>query len=92
VTRWDDEGAHVRSALDGAERVIPADTLVLATTNTPETAVTEDLSAAGYPGAVQIVGDALAARSAVQAIFEGRVAGLRVTLVSSGAARTSVDR
>jgi 2,4-dienoyl-CoA reductase-like NADH-dependent reductase (Old Yellow Enzyme family)/thioredoxin reductase len=76
VTRWDDDGAHVRSALDGAERVIPADTLVLATTNTPETAVADELADAGYDGPVQMVGDALAARLAVHAIYEGRVAGM----------------
>jgi NADPH-dependent 2,4-dienoyl-CoA reductase/sulfur reductase-like enzyme len=69
VTAWDDEGAHVRSSLDGAERVVAADTLVLATTNVPE---------ASLAGHGVVIGDALAARLAVHAIYEGRVAGMRV--------------
>ncbi len=72
VTAWDDEGAHVRSYLDGAERVVPADTLVLATTNVPETSVADGLPAA------RVVGDALAARLAVHAIYDGRVAGMAI--------------
>ena len=76
VTAWDDDGAHLRSLLTGAEQVLAADTLVLATTNVPETSVADELAAAGYTGQVEMVGDALAARLAVHAILEGRRVGL----------------
>ena len=72
VTAWDDAGAHVRSCLDGAERVISADTLVLATNNVSERSLAD-----GDPEA-RVVGDALAPRLAVHAIYEGRVAGMAV--------------
>lgn len=74
VTAWDDHGATVRSYLDGAEHVLAADTLVLATTNVSETAVADDLAERGV--AARTVGDALAARLAVHAIYDGRVAGM----------------
>ncbi len=76
VTAWDDAGAHVRSALDGAERVIAADTLVLATTNVPEATVADDLTEAGFDRPVHLVGDAVAARLAVHAVYDGRLRGL----------------
>ena len=74
VTAWDDEGAHVRSYLDGSERVLAADTLVLATTNVPESS----LAAAEIDAPITVVGDALAARLAVHAIYDGRVAGMHL--------------
>ena len=78
VTAWDDDGAHVRSYLDGSDRVVAADTLVLATTNVPETSVADELVGSGFARPVHVVGDALAARLAVHAIYDGRVAGMRV--------------
>ena len=68
VTAWDDAGAHVRSYLDGAERVVAADTLVLATTNVPEAS----LAGVEIDAPVTMIGDALAARLAVHAIYDGR--------------------
>ena len=78
VTRWDDAGATVRSYLDGAEQLIEADTLVFATTNVPETSVADALAARGFDRPVRLVGDALAARLAVHAIYDGRVAGMAI--------------
>jgi 2,4-dienoyl-CoA reductase-like NADH-dependent reductase (Old Yellow Enzyme family)/NADPH-dependent 2,4-dienoyl-CoA reductase/sulfur reductase-like enzyme len=78
VTAWNDEGAHVRSSLDGSERVIAADTLITATTNTSETTVVDALNASGNDRSLHVVGDALAARLAVHAIYDGRVAGMRI--------------
>jgi pyruvate/2-oxoglutarate dehydrogenase complex dihydrolipoamide dehydrogenase (E3) component len=78
VTAWNDEGAHVRSSLDGSERVIAADTLITATTNTSETTVVDALNASGNDRSIHVVGDALAARLAVHAIYDGRVAGMRI--------------
>lgn len=77
VTAWADDGATVRSYLDGAEHTIAADTLVFATTNVSETLVADQLAASGSRAPVTIVGDALAARLAVHAIYDGRVAGMR---------------
>ena len=75
VTDWSDRGARVRSYLDGSEQLLQADTLVLATTNDPETTVADQLGESGFGGAVHIVGDAVAARLAVHAIYEGGVVG-----------------
>ena len=77
VAAWGDDGATVRSYLDGSEQVLPADTLVLATTNVPETTVADELAASGVEG-VSVVGDALAARLAVHAIYDGRCAGMSI--------------
>jgi NADPH-dependent 2,4-dienoyl-CoA reductase/sulfur reductase-like enzyme len=76
VTAWGDAGARVRSLLSGAEQVIAADSLVLATTNLPETGIVAELAEAGYAGQVEVIGDALAARLAVHAIHDGRRTGL----------------
>ncbi len=76
VTEWSDAGARVRSYLDGSEQLLAADTLVLATTNVPETMVADELAASGVD--VSLVGDALAARLAVHAIYDGRVAGMAI--------------
>ncbi len=78
VTEWADEGATVRSYLDGSEQVIGADTLVFATTNVSETMVADELASRDGPTRVTVVGDALAARLAVHAIYDGRVAGMAV--------------
>jgi NADPH-dependent 2,4-dienoyl-CoA reductase/sulfur reductase-like enzyme len=82
VTSWSGQGAVVRSLLSGIDRLVPADTLVLATTNVPCTELVEDLRTA--PGKadrrvpVHVIGDALAARLAVHAIVEGRRLGLQL--------------
>jgi NADPH-dependent 2,4-dienoyl-CoA reductase/sulfur reductase-like enzyme len=79
VTRWHGNGADVRSQLDGTESVVEADTLVLATTNVADRWVLEDFEAqapdkqARDSGQVKVIGDALAPRLAVAAIYEGRV-------------------
>ena len=78
VTTWSDDGATVRSYLDGSESTIAADTLVFATTNVSETTVADELAAGDPSMPVTVVGDALAARLAVHAIYDGRVAGMRV--------------
>ncbi len=78
VAAWGEHGATVRSYLDGSERVLTADTLVLATTNVSETMVADQLAATGVDTPVHVVGDALAARLAVHAIYDGRMAGMRL--------------
>ena len=78
VIGWDDTGALVRNLLTGDQEVIEGDTLVLATTNVPETSVVDQLAATGFGGAVHVIGDALAARLAVHAILDGRRTGLAI--------------
>ena len=78
VIGWDDAGARVRGLLTGDQEVIEGDTLVLATTNVPETSVVDQLAATGFGGAVHVIGDALAARLAVHAILDGRRTGLAI--------------
>ncbi|MEN9645242.1 MAG: hypothetical protein RL238_1911 [Actinomycetota bacterium] len=74
VTEWTGEGARVRRFLGGPEEVIPADSLVLATINSPVTDVLDEVRE--QRADVRAVGDAVAARLAVHAIYEGRVAGM----------------
>ena len=78
VTDWSDRGATVRSYLDASEQVLQADTLVLATTNLPETTVADELARSGFDRPVHLIGDAVAARLAVHAFYEGRLAGQQV--------------
>ncbi|MEY2754106.1 MAG: hypothetical protein RJB65_464 [Actinomycetota bacterium] len=75
VTEWNDRGAVVRDLLDGSETLIEADALVTCLTNVPEDSVAKEMS---VPVEVRLVGDAMAARTAVHAIYEGRVAGMGV--------------
>jgi 2,4-dienoyl-CoA reductase-like NADH-dependent reductase (Old Yellow Enzyme family)/pyruvate/2-oxoglutarate dehydrogenase complex dihydrolipoamide dehydrogenase (E3) component len=74
ITEWTLGGATVRSLLDGSERFVAADSLVLSTTNDADTTVVDELG--GRHADVTVVGDAVAARLAVHAIYEGRVAGM----------------
>jgi hypothetical protein len=73
VTAWTGTAAEVRGFITRTDLVVEADTLVLATINTPERDVIDGLAALDVP--VRAVGDAVAARLAVHAIYEGRVAG-----------------
>ncbi|RJT41685.1 FAD-dependent oxidoreductase [Mesorhizobium waimense] len=75
VKEWHGDGATVRCHLDGTETVIRADTLVLATTNVSDTWVLDDLAEQVPALMPKIIGDALAPRLAVAAIYEGRVLG-----------------
>ncbi|MDO9174271.1 MAG: oxidoreductase, partial [Actinomycetota bacterium] len=75
LVEWTGTAAVVRNLLDGSEHTIEADALVLATTNTSETGLFDDLAALDTLD-VHAVGDAVAARTAVHAIYEGRVRGM----------------
>ena len=76
ITEWKGDRAVVRSLLDGTVTEVEADALVLATTNVADTTVFDELGQNGDQ-LVQ-VGDAVAPRLAVHAIYEGRVAGMQV--------------
>ena len=76
VTTWRGDAACVRSLLDGSESWIDADALVLATTNQPTHELLDALGGSGPD--VHLVGDAMAARLAVHAIFEARALAMRL--------------
>ena len=69
VTGWTGAAAHVR-LLGGRTLVVEADTLVLATTNRPDDALAHDLATRGIDH--HVIGDAVAARLAVHAVYEAR--------------------
>jgi len=80
ITEWQGDGATVQDLRDGSEIRVAADDLVLATTNTAQSwlgqAVRTPLAAVGTP--LHEVGDCVAPRLAVMAIYEGRVAGMAI--------------
>jgi hypothetical protein len=76
VTAWHDDGATVRSLLDGSETPIDADALVLATTNVAETWLADELADSGLE--IHTAGACIAPRLAVMAIYEGRVVGMKL--------------
>ena len=79
LLEWTGSAAAVRSSLDGSVQTIEADALVLATTNSPTRAVVDELVAAGHEGfRIHTVGDVVAARSAVHAIYEARVLAVQL--------------
>ena len=74
VSNWGGEGASVVSLLTGEKEKVPAETLVLATTNIAEDALWRELTCIGIP-AINI-GDSVAPRLAPYAIYEGRKVAL----------------
>ncbi len=75
ILEWRGDGAVITD-FAGPEVFVAADTLVLSGTNVPEDGVGTELAGMGV--AASSVGDAVAARSAVMAIYEGRRAGMAV--------------
>lgn len=74
ITGWQNGGAEVVNLLTGATSHVAADSLVLATTNRADTALSHDLARAGVTA--RLVGDAHAPRLAAQAFHDGRRIGL----------------
>ena len=70
VTEWRGDAAAVIDLLDGTERRIDGDALVLATVNAPERSLPGALADSGRE--VHAIGDCVAARQAPAAIYEGR--------------------
>jgi hypothetical protein len=73
IARWHGDAATV-VAFGAAEETIAADSLVLATTNVADTALADGLTGMSFRAA----GDAVAARTAVMAIYEGRKIGMAI--------------
>ena len=76
VLGWRPGEATVRSTLDGAVATLSADALVIAETPRPVTDLADGLAARGV--AHHVIGDAVAARRASLAIYEGRELGRRI--------------
>ena len=70
----------MRDLLGGSEEFVEADALVMCLTNVAEDTVALELSdlpsGAALGSDLRAVGDAVAPRTAVHAIYEGRVAGM----------------
>ena len=75
VLEWRGNAAVVTD-FAGPDRVIEADTLVIAGCNIPQDELAVALAGADF--GVENVGDSVAARSAVMAIYEGRQAGMAI--------------
>ncbi len=71
VRAWHGDGATVVNLLDGTEQRIECDGLVLATPNVAETTLLDELRASTELE-VHAIGDCVAPRWAVHAIYEGR--------------------
>ena len=76
ITEWHGDAADILDLRDGATRRIEADALVLATTNVSQTWLAEALADSGTE--IHSIGDGVAPRLAVMAIYEGRELGMRL--------------
>jgi 2,4-dienoyl-CoA reductase-like NADH-dependent reductase (Old Yellow Enzyme family)/thioredoxin reductase len=72
ITEWNGNGAEIVDLRDGETRRLDADGLVLACTNESQTWLADELSNSGV--SIDVIGDAIAPRLAVMAIYEGRKA------------------
>ena len=73
VKEWHGDGATLMNILDSSEQYLDCDALVLATPNVAETTLLDELAADGVE--VHTLGDCVAPRWAVHAIYEGRKLG-----------------
>ncbi len=76
ILAWTGEGAHTVSLLDGSERDIAADSMVLSTVNRAEDGLMRELET--FDIHCVAVGDCVAPRQAAYAIHEGRKAALEL--------------
>ena len=76
ITEWQGDAAEVLDLRDGTTRRIEAEALVLATTNVSQTWLAEALAESGKE--IHSIGDGVAPRLAVMAIYEGRELGMRL--------------
>ncbi|MSP81430.1 MAG: FAD-dependent oxidoreductase [Alphaproteobacteria bacterium] len=76
VVEWHGDGATIRDLMDGSERRLPFDGLVLATTNVATTELALALAGSGLE--MHVIGDGLSPRHAAAAILDGRRLGLGI--------------
>jgi 2,4-dienoyl-CoA reductase-like NADH-dependent reductase (Old Yellow Enzyme family)/thioredoxin reductase len=75
IREWRGDAAVV-TQFAGPDEVVAADTLVIAACNRPEDGLADELAGSGLD--VRLIGDGVAARTAVMAIYEGRKAGMAI--------------
>ena len=78
ISSWDGETAEIVDIRDGTVSRIQADALVLATTNVSQRWLYDDLTRDNPDVRVHAIGDAVASRLAVMAIYEGRETAMRL--------------
>jgi 2,4-dienoyl-CoA reductase-like NADH-dependent reductase (Old Yellow Enzyme family) len=76
ILDWSRSGARIVSLLDGSERLVQADSLVLATANRAEDHLARALADSGMT--IHTIGDCVAPRQAAYAIYEGRKVALEL--------------
>jgi hypothetical protein len=76
ITAWHGDAAETLDLRDGTRQRLAADALVLATVNQPQTWLQEGLEGSGHE--FHAIGDCVAPRLAVMAIYEGRELALRL--------------
>ena len=74
ISQWHGDGATIVNLLDSSERREDYDALILATPNVAETTLIDALDGSGLE--IHAVGDCVAPRWAVHAIYEGRKLGI----------------
>lgn len=75
IREWHGDAADI-TVFGGKDMRIEADSLVLSTTNSADTALADALSATTVP--YRMIGDGVAARTAVMAIYEGRKLAMNI--------------
>jgi len=78
ISEWHGDAASIVDFLDGSTSRIEADALVLATTNESQTWLANDLSENHGDLSIHMIGDAVAPRLAVMAIYEGRELAMKL--------------
>jgi 2,4-dienoyl-CoA reductase-like NADH-dependent reductase (Old Yellow Enzyme family)/pyruvate/2-oxoglutarate dehydrogenase complex dihydrolipoamide dehydrogenase (E3) component len=78
ISEWFGDRADIVDLLDGSTSRIEADALILATTNESQGWLADDLAADHSDLVVHSIGDAVAPRLAVMAIYEGRELAMRL--------------
>ena len=73
IREWRGDAAVI-TQFAGPDEVVAADTLVIAACNRPEDRLASELAGSGLD--IRSIGDSVAARTAVMAIYEGRKAGM----------------
>jgi 2,4-dienoyl-CoA reductase-like NADH-dependent reductase (Old Yellow Enzyme family)/thioredoxin reductase len=84
--RVEDGRLVIRHVLNGDERTIPAASVVATGGLVADDALYRGLEASGYEGELHLIGDAFAPRSALEAIFDGKIAGAAIGLAPEDAA------
>ena len=78
VSAWNGDAATIHNMLTGQDDIVAADTLVLATVNEPVTELEKSCKFLTTAIDIHCIGDCVAPRTAVMAIYEGRKLGLEL--------------